>query len=82
MSVAWGGNGAKKIVDDVTPYLESTDPHVVALAIWTLGLLGCGDRIKKRGLFKNRTESIRLYRNGRFENVSLKKLLEETTTSS
>ncbi|BCL60911.1 hypothetical protein DGMP_16040 [Desulfomarina profundi] len=72
----------KKIVDDVTPYLESTDPHVVALAIWTLGLLGCGDRIKKRGLLKNSTESIRLYRNGRFENVSLKKLLEETDTSS
>ncbi|WP_457577295.1 DVU0298 family protein [Desulfomarina sp.] len=71
----------KNIVDDVTAYLDSTDLHVVALAIWTLGLLGCGDKIKKNRLLKNQVESIRLYRNLRFENVSLKKLLEETVIS-
>jgi len=72
----------KQIVDDVAAYLDSTDLHVVALAIWTLGLLGCSKKIKITSKLNNCTESVILYRNLRFENVSIKKLLEETTLFS
>lgn len=70
----------KNIDDDVAAYLDSTDLHVVALAIWTLGLLGRGEKIQKINELKNCSESVRLYRNQRFEEVSIKKLLEEATT--
>jgi hypothetical protein len=67
----------RKIVGDVTPYLDSSDLTVTALAIWILGLLGVGGEVKEIEKFKNCGKRVRLYRNLRFEDVSLKKLVEE-----
>ena len=66
----------QQIVDDVLAYLNSSDPYVIGLAIWCLGLVG-----DKTGLEQNRhlqgyNEILHLFVNKEFHDLSVAELFE------
>ena len=61
----------RRIVDDVTTYLDSTDIYVVGLAIWCLGLLAVERGLENIPRFLECHEKIRFFLNNNIEEISV-----------
>jgi hypothetical protein len=64
----------QRIVDDVSAYLESSDMHVIGLAIWCLGLLGVENGLEKIRRFQNCNEGLCLFLNYEIKHISVAEL--------
>lgn len=62
------------IIADVKAYLESSDMHVIGLAIWCLGLLGVESGLEKIRSFLQCNEEISLFLNNEIQQISIAKL--------
>jgi len=64
----------RQIISEISAYLESPDLHVIGLAIWCLGLLGCGSDMEKIRRFQKCDEEVRLFLNNEIQSISLAEL--------
>jgi hypothetical protein len=65
----------RRIVDDVSGYLESSDLQVTGLAIWCLGLLGAGIGLERIRRFEGCHDRIPLFLDNTFQEISIAELV-------
>jgi hypothetical protein len=65
----------RQIVNDVSAYLESSDLHVIGLAIWCLGLLGVGTGLDRIQRFQGCNEELHLFLNNQIQDISVAELV-------
>lgn len=68
----------RRIIVDVTAYLESSDMHVIGLAIWCLGLLGVDSGMEKVRPFLQCNEELSLFLNNEIQRISIAELAMNT----
>ena len=66
----------RRIVADVSAYLESSDLQVIGLAIWCLGLLGIQSGLEKIRHFQHRNEELCLFLNKQIQHISVAELVQ------
>ena len=64
----------RQIIPEVSAYLESSDLHVIGLAIWCLGLLGFESGLEKIRCFQNCDEELHLFLNNKIQKISVAEL--------
>lgn len=65
----------RQIVNDVSAYLESSDLHVIGLAIRCLGLLGVGTGLNRIRRFQSCNEELHLFLNNEIQEISVAELV-------
>jgi hypothetical protein len=65
----------RQIVNDVSAYLESSDLHVIGLAIRCLGLLGVGTGLDRIRRFQSCNEELHLFLNNEIQEISVAELV-------
>lgn len=65
------------IVDDVRAYLQSSDMHVIGLAIWCLGLLGVAAEVDAVHRFEKCQEKIHLFLDNEIKEISVAELARQ-----
>ena len=65
-----------KIIDEVSAYLESSDLHVVGLAIWCLGILGIETGLEKIKRFAKCDEPLQLFLGNDIMKISVAELVQ------
>ncbi len=70
----------QRIVADVSSYLESSDLHVIGLAIWCLGLLGVRSGLEKIKHFQHCNEELCLFLNKQIKHISVAELVQRALT--
>jgi hypothetical protein len=64
------------IVDDVRAYLKSSDPYVIGLAIWCLGLIGDKTGLEQNLHLQSYNEILHLFINKEFHYISVAELFQ------
>lgn len=64
----------RQIIVDVGTYLESSDMHVIGLAIWCLGLLGVESGLERIRRFEQCNEEVSLFFNNEIQQISIAEL--------
>lgn len=64
----------REIIAEMSAYLESSDMHVIGLAIWCLGLLGAESGLEKIRPFLQCNEEISLFLNNETQQISIAEL--------
>jgi hypothetical protein len=65
----------RQIVNDVSAYLESSDLHVIGLAIWCIGLLGVETGLDRIRRFQSCNEELHLFLNNEIQKISVAELV-------
>ncbi len=66
----------QRIVDDIRAYLKSSDPYVIGLAIWCLGLIGDKAGLKQNRSLHSDNEILHLFINKEFHYISVAELFQ------
>jgi hypothetical protein len=64
------------IIEEVRAYLESSDLHVVGLAIWCLGILDVEEGLEKIERFATCDEPLRLFLNDEISEITITELVQ------
>ncbi len=67
----------RNIIEEVSAYLESSDLHVVGLAIWCLGILGVEEGVEKIERLATCDEPLRLFLNDEITEISMAELVQK-----